>query len=67
MDLWKKDYNELKVILEKTGWECIKDESSDLESWYSQGVLHSNFTKKDKVIHIEYGDEGDVLGEEIES
>ncbi len=49
------------------GWQCVKDEASGLESWYSQGVLYSNFTKRGKAIHIEYGDEGNVFGEEIES
>ena len=63
MSLWKKDHNKLKTILEKLGWKCVKNTASGLEEWYSQGVLYSNFTKKDKVIHIEYGDEDCIFGE----
>lgn len=67
MNSWQKDYNELKFELKQLGWQCVKDEVSGLDNWYSQGVLYSNFRKSDKVIHIEYGDEGNVFGEEIES
>lgn len=66
MSLWQREYNELKTTLEKLGWQCLKNEASGLKEWYSQGVLYANFSKKDKVIHIEYGDEDSVFGEEIE-
>jgi hypothetical protein len=67
MNSWKSEYNRLKIALRKLGWQSVKDEASGLENWYSQGVLYSNFIKKGRAIHIEYGDEGDVFGEEIES
>lgn len=66
MNLWKNDYNKLKFALEKLGWECIRDETSGLERWYSQGMLYSNFVREGKAIHIEYGDEDNVFGEVIE-
>lgn len=67
MNSWQNEYNRLKTALKKLGWQCVKDETSGLENWYSQGVLYSNFVKKDKAIHIEYGDECNVFGEVIES
>jgi len=67
MNSWKSEYNRLKTALRKLGWQCVKDKASGLEGWYSQGVLYSNFTKRGKAIHIEYSDEGNVFGEEIES
>lgn len=67
MSLWKKEYERVKAILQKLGWRCVKDDVSGLENWYSQGVLYANFAKEGKAIHIEYGDEGNVFGEEIES
>ena len=66
MDPWMDDYKRLKCTLEKLGWKCVKNEVSGLESWYSQGVLYTNFTKKDKAIHIEYGDENCIFGEAVE-
>ena len=66
MNSWKNEYNRLKTTLRKLGWRVVKDEVSGLDNWYSQGVLYSNFRKSDKVIHIEYGDEGNVFGEEVE-
>jgi len=66
MIYWNKEYDELKSALEKLGWQCIKNEADGLEEWYSQGMLYGNFIKKDKVIHIEYGDEDCIFGEYIE-
>jgi hypothetical protein len=65
MNDWKKEYGELKTTLEKFGWQCIKNDAIDLEEWYSQGVLYTNFSKKDKAIHIEYGNEDCVFGEDL--
>ncbi len=67
MNSWKNEYNRLKTALRKLGWQCVKDDASGLENWYSQGMLYSNFTKRGKAIHIEYGGEGNVFGEKIES
>lgn len=67
MNSWLKDFDRLKIELKKLGWQVVKDEVSGLDNWYSQGVLYSNFRKSDKAIHIEYGDEGNVFGEEVES
>lgn len=67
MNSWLRDFDRLKIELKKLGWQVVKDEVSGLDNWYSQGVLYSNFRKTDKVIHIEYGDEGNVFGEEVES
>lgn len=67
MNSWKSEYNRLKRAVRKLGWHYVEDEASGLESWYSQGVLYANFVKEGKAIHIEYGDEGNVFGEEIES
>lgn len=64
MNSWLKDFDRLKIELKKLGWHVIKDGISGLDNLYSQGVLYSNFQKRNKVIHIEYGDEGNVLGEE---
>jgi hypothetical protein len=66
MNPWISDYNKLKFVLEKMGWKNIKNEATGLEEWYSQGILYANFSKKGKAFHIEYGDEGDVFGEEVE-
>lgn len=66
MTYWNKEYAELKTILERLGWQCVKNEINGLEEWYSQGVLYANFIKKDKAIHIEYGDEDCVFGEVLE-
>jgi len=63
MSLWQREYNELKTMLEKLGWQCLTDKMSGVEEWYSQGTLYANFTKKGKGIHIEYGDEDNVFGE----
>ena len=64
---WSSEYNELKATLKKRGWQCIKDKTGGLEEWYSQGTLYANFTKKEKAIHIEYGDEDCIFGESRES
>jgi hypothetical protein len=61
MNSWKDGYEELKVVLEKTGWKSITHEALETENWYSQGVLYANFLKNGKVIHIEYGDEDSIL------
>jgi hypothetical protein len=67
MDSWESEFNRLKIELKELGWQVVKDEVSGLDNWYSQGVLYANFAKEGKAIHIEYGDEGNVFGEEIES
>lgn len=61
MNSWKGGYEELKLVLETIGWECITHEVLETENWYSQGVLYANFLKNGKVIHIEYGDKYSVL------
>lgn len=66
MTHWREEYNKLKIALENTGWQCVKDEENELEEWYSQGILYANFTKKDKAIHIEFGDEDCIFGEVVE-
>jgi len=63
MDSWKGEFNRVKNILKKLGWQNVKIRDSDLDEWYSQGVLYSNFAKKGMAIHIEYGDEDCVFGE----
>ncbi len=45
MDLWKSEYIRLKSVLEKLGWRNVKIRDSDLDEWYSQAVLYSNFVK----------------------
>lgn len=62
---WKDEFDSLKGVLEKSGWQYVEVEPTGLEEWFSQGVLYSNFIKKGKAIHLEYGDEGSVFGEEI--
>ncbi|MCK4654214.1 MAG: hypothetical protein KAU01_07190 [Candidatus Cloacimonetes bacterium] len=59
---WKKEYTKLKNLLKKLGWKPILNNITGLEEWYSQGIIYTNFLKKDKVIHIEYGDPDCVYG-----
>ena len=63
MDSWKGEYTRLKSVLAKLGWRNVKIRDSDLDDWYSQGVLYSNFVKRGMAIHIEYGDDDCVFGE----
>lgn len=65
MTYWDKEYCRLKTMLEKQGWQSVNNEAIGLREWYSQGVLYANFSKRDKVIHIEFGDENCVFGEVI--
>ncbi len=57
---YDKEYRAAKTALGKLGWKRL---GRDKLEFASQGVIYANFTKEDKALHLEFGDDDCVFGE----
>ncbi len=61
---YTKDLSQIKEFLAKQGWKIIKFPKTSAKDFCSQGVVYMNFEKDGLGLHLEYGDDSCVFGEE---
>jgi len=61
MSYWKREYNDLRIVLEKLGWRCIKNEDSGLDEWYSQAYYIPILLRKVELFILNMAMKGESL------
>ncbi len=58
-----KGLDKIKKLLKNNGWKVIKNPENGTEDVRAQGVIYINFQKREKAIHLEFGDEDCVFND----